>query len=146
MYGRSALAAFVRYVITKFSCFYRLPNYLLNLWRFAPLASCARELRYNTRSKNSFRLHYCRTNVRTFSLCFQGSKYLISLALKFGMPLLLLCSILNLSHFSWHRHTLVLLMFVCSFSLLLLLTRESIHEVIGSTQGWAVGLLVSRVV
>ena len=29
---------------------------------------------YNTRSKNSFRLPYCRTNVRKFSLPFQGPK------------------------------------------------------------------------
>ena len=29
---------------------------------------------YNTRSKNSFRLPYCRTNVTKFSLRFQGPK------------------------------------------------------------------------
>ena len=29
---------------------------------------------YNTRGKNSFRLPYCRTNVRKFSLRFQGPK------------------------------------------------------------------------
>ena len=33
---------------------------------------------YNTRSKNSFRLPYCRTNVRKFSLRFQGPKMLNS--------------------------------------------------------------------
>ena len=54
---------------------------------------------YNTRNKNSFRLPYCRTNVRKFSLRFQGPKILNSLALKFRMPLVLLCSILNLSRF-----------------------------------------------
>ena len=32
------------------------------------------------------------------------------------MPLVLLCSILNLSHFSWFKHSLFLLMPVCSFS------------------------------
>ena len=50
---------------------------------------------YNTRSKNSYRLPYCRTNVRKFSLpiVFKGPKYLIPLALKFRMPLVLLCSI-----------------------------------------------------
>ena len=29
---------------------------------------------YNTGNKNAFRLPYCRTNVRKFSLRFQGSK------------------------------------------------------------------------
>ena len=41
---------------------------------------------YNTRSKNFFRLPYCRT---------KDPKYLIPLALKFRMPLVLLCLILN---------------------------------------------------
>ena len=56
---------------------------------------------YNTRSKNSFRLPYCRANVRKIftSLFFKGPKYLIPLALKFRMPLVLLCLILNLSNF-----------------------------------------------
>ena len=49
---------------------------------------------------------------------FKGPKYLIPLALKFRMPLVLLCSILNLVIFSWFKNTLVLLMLVCSFSLL----------------------------
>ena len=35
---------------------------------------------YNTRSKNSFRLPYCRTNVRKFSLRFQGPKIFNSLS------------------------------------------------------------------
>ena len=35
---------------------------------------------YNTRSKNSFCLPYCRTNVRTFSLRFQGPKIFNSLS------------------------------------------------------------------
>ena len=33
------------------------------------------------------------------------------------MPLVLLCSILNLNHYSWYNHTLVLCVLVCSFSL-----------------------------
>ena len=35
---------------------------------------------YNTRSKNFFRLPYCRTNVRKFSRLFQGSKIFNSLS------------------------------------------------------------------
>ena len=35
---------------------------------------------YNTRSKNSFRFPYCRTNVRKFSLRFQGPKIFNSLS------------------------------------------------------------------
>ena len=35
---------------------------------------------FNTRSKNSFRLPYCRTNVRKFSLHFQGPKVFNSLS------------------------------------------------------------------
>ena len=73
---------------------------------------------HKTRSKNSFRLPYCGTNVTKFSLRFQGPKIFNSLALKLRMPLLLLLSILNLSHFSWYKHTLFLLMIVSSFSLL----------------------------
>ena len=73
---------------------------------------------HKTRSKNSFRLPYCGTNVTKFSLRFQGPKIFNSLALKLRMPLLLLRSILNLSHFSWYKHTLFLLMIVSSFSLL----------------------------
>ena len=37
---------------------------------------------YNTRSKNSFRLPYCRTNVRKFSLRFQGPKIFNSLSFE----------------------------------------------------------------
>ena len=33
---------------------------------------------YNTISKNSFRLPYCRTNVNKFSLCFQEPKLLFN--------------------------------------------------------------------
>ena len=35
---------------------------------------------YNARSKNSFRLPHCRTNVREFSLRFQGPKIFNSLS------------------------------------------------------------------
>ena len=54
---------------------------------------------HSYRSKNSIHFSYCRTNVRKFSLCFQGPKYFIPLALKFRLPLVLPCLILNLSHF-----------------------------------------------
>ena len=53
-----------------------------------------------------------------FDFVYKGPKYLIPLALKLRMILVLLCSILNLSNFSWYKHTLVLLMLVCSFTLL----------------------------
>ena len=46
----------------------------------------------------------------------KGPKYLILSALKFRIPLVLLSSILNLRHFPWYKHTLVLFMLVCSFS------------------------------
>ena len=58
----------------------------------------------------------CRTNLRNFHFVLKGPKYLIPLALKFRMPLVLPCSVLNLSHFSWFKHSLFLLMPVCSFS------------------------------
>ena len=54
---------------------------------------------------------------------FKGPKYLIPLALKFRMPLLLLCLLLNYGHFSWYKHPLLLLILVCSFSLLSLFSR-----------------------
>ena len=50
---------------------------------------------YNTRSKNSFRLPKCRTCKKNFHLVFKSQKHLISLALKFRMPPVLLCSNLN---------------------------------------------------
>ena len=53
-----------------------------------------------------------------FHFVFKGPKCLIPLALKFRMPLVLVCLIRNLSHFSWYKHTLALLMLVWSFSLL----------------------------
>ena len=36
--------------------------------------------RHNTRTKNFFRLPYCRTNVRKFSVSFQGLKFFNSLS------------------------------------------------------------------
>ena len=74
---------------------------------------------YNTRSKNSFRLPYCRTNVRKFSLCFQGPKIFNSLSseIQNASGTALFNSKLK-SFLSWYKHTLVLLMLVCSFSLL----------------------------
>ena len=49
---------------------------------------------YNTRSKNSFRLSYCRTNVRKLSL--KDLNCIILLTLKFRMLLVFLCLLLNL--------------------------------------------------
>ena len=53
-----------------------------------------------------------------FHFVFKGPKYLIPLALKLRMIVVLPCSILNLSNFSWYKHTLVLLMLVYSFTLI----------------------------
>ena len=73
---------------------------------------------YNTRKKNSFRLSYSRTNVRKFSLRFQGSKIFNSLSseIQNASSTALFNSKLK-SFLSWFKHTLVLLMLVCSFSL-----------------------------
>ena len=75
---------------------------------------------YNTRSKNSFRLPYCRTNVRKFSLRFQGPKIFNSLSseIQNASSTALFNSKLK-SFFSWYTHTLALPMLVCSFWLLL---------------------------
>ena len=40
---------------------------------------------YNTRSKNSFHLPYCRTNGRKFSLCFQGPNLFTCISLSPGI-------------------------------------------------------------
>ena len=74
---------------------------------------------YNTRSKNSFRFPYCRTNVRKFSLRFQGPKIFNSLSseIQNASSTALFNSKLK-SFFSWYTHTLALLMLVCSFWLL----------------------------
>ena len=74
---------------------------------------------YNTRSKNSFRLPYCRTNVRKFSLRFQGPKIFNSLSPE--IPNASSTALFNSklkSFFFWYKHTIALLMLVCRFSLL----------------------------
>ena len=73
---------------------------------------------YNTWNKNSFRLPYCRTNVRKFSLRFQGPKIFNSLSseIQNASSTALFNSKLK-SFFSWFKHTLVLLMLLCSPSL-----------------------------
>ena len=74
---------------------------------------------YNTRSKNSFRLPYCRTNVMKLSLRFQGPKifYVLTSEIQNASSTALFNSKLK-SFFSWYTHTLALLMLVCSFWLL----------------------------
>ena len=65
-----------------------------------------------------------------FHFVFKGPKYLIPLALKLRMIVVLPCSILNLSNFSWYKHTLVLLMLVYSLTLLSLccfFSYDSLH-------------------
>lgn len=60
-------------------------------------------------------LHNCK--LKKFSLCFKVKtlNYLILLALKFKMPLVLICSPLNLSYLSWYKYILLLLMCLCVF-------------------------------
>ena len=60
----------------------------------------------------------CRTNVRKFSLCFQGPKIFHSLSseIQTAFSIALFNSKLK-SFFLWYKDTLVLLMLVCSFSL-----------------------------
>ena len=53
-----------------------LPNSLNDMF----LLNCDEHLCINTRSKNSFRLPYYRTNVRKFSLRFKGPKIINSLS------------------------------------------------------------------
>ena len=74
---------------------------------------------YNTRNKNSFRLPYCRTNVKKFSLRFQGPKifYVLASEIQNASSTALFNSKLK-SFFSWYTHTLALPMLVCSFWLL----------------------------
>ena len=73
----------------------------------------------NTRSTNSFRLPYCRTNARKFSLRFQGPKIFNSLSpeIQNASSTALFNSKLK-SFFLWYKHTIGLLMLVCKFSLL----------------------------
>ena len=75
---------------------------------------------YNTRSENSFRLPYCRINVRKFSLRFQGPKIFNSLSseIQNASCIALFNSKLK-SFFFWYKNTLLLfkcLVNVCSFS------------------------------
>ena len=73
---------------------------------------------HSYRSKNSIHFSYCRTNVRKFSLCFQGPKIFHSLSseIQTVSSIALFNSKLK-SFFLWYKDTLVLLMLVCSFSL-----------------------------
>ena len=61
---------------------------------------------YNTRNKNSFRLPYCRTNVKKFSLRFQGPKifYVLTSEIQNASSTALFNSKLK-SFFSWYTHT-----------------------------------------
>ena len=63
---------------------------------------------YNTRSKNSFRLPYCRTNVTKFSLRLQGPKISLSSGIQNVSSTALFNSKLK-SFFSWYKQNLVLL-------------------------------------
>ena len=64
---------------------------------------------YSTRSNNSFRLLYCRTNVRKFSLRFQGPKIFnfLSPEIQNASSTVLVNSKVK-SFFSWYKHTLAL--------------------------------------
>ena len=73
---------------------------------------------YNTRSKNFFRLPYWRTNVRKFSLRFQGPKIFNSLSPEIQNASSNALFNSKLKSFSWYKHTLALIMLVCSSLLL----------------------------
>ena len=92
-----------------------LPNSFNDMF----LLNCDVHSYINTRSKNSFRLPYFWTNVRKFSLRFQGPKKINSLSseIQNASSTALFNSKLK-SFFSWYTHTLALLMLVCSFWLL----------------------------
>ena len=94
-----------------------LPNSFNDMF----LLNCDVHSYINTRSKNSFRLPYFWTNVRKFSLRFQGPKIINSLSseIQNASSTALFNSKLE-SFFSWYKYTLTLLMLVCSFSLLAL--------------------------
>ena len=92
-----------------------LPNSFNDMF----LLNCDVHLCINTRSKNSFRLPYYRTNVRKFSLRFKGPKIINSLSSEIqNVSSTALFNSKLKSFFSWYKHTLALLMLVCSFSLL----------------------------
>ena len=92
-----------------------LPNSFNDMF----LLNCDVHSYINTRSKNSFRLPYFWTNVRKFSLRFQGPKKINSLSseIQNASSTALFNSKLE-SFFSWYKYTSTLLMVVCSFSLL----------------------------
>ena len=92
-----------------------LPNSFNDMF----LLNCDVHSYINTRSKNSFRLPYFWTNVRKFSLRFQGPKIINSLSseIQNASSTALFNSKIE-SFFSWYKYTLTLLMIVCSFSLL----------------------------
>ena len=100
---------------------YRYKNSLLhNSFNDMFLLNCDVHVHsYNTRSKNFFRLPYWRTNVRKFSLRFQGPKIFNSLSpeIQNASSNALFNSKLK-SFFSWYKHTLALIMLVCSSLLL----------------------------
>ena len=91
-----------------------LPNSFNDMF----LLNCNVHSYINTRSKNSFRLPYFWTNVRKFSLRFQGPKIINSLSseIQNASSIALFNSKLE-SFFSWYKYSLTLLMLVCSFSL-----------------------------
>ena len=92
-----------------------LPNSFNDMF----LLNCDVHSYINTRSKNSFRLPYFWTNVRKFSLRFQGPKIINSLSseIQNASSTALFNSKIE-SFFSWYKYTLTLLMIVGSFSLL----------------------------
>ena len=93
-----------------------LPNSFNDIF----LLNCDVHLCINTRSKNSFRLPYYRTNVRKFSLRFKGPKMINSLSSEIqNASSTALFNSKFKSFFSRCKHTLALLMLVCSFALLL---------------------------
>ena len=57
-------------------------------------------------SKNSFRLPYYRTNLRTFLLCFQGPKIFNSLSSEIQNASSI--AVLTSKHFACYKHTLLL--------------------------------------
>ena len=102
-----------------------LPNSFNDMF----LLNCDVHSYINTRSKNSFRLPYFWTNVRKFSLRFQGPKIINSLSseIQNASSNALFNSKLE-SFFSWYKYSLTLLMLVCSFSLLsLFFSRLFLH-------------------
>ena len=73
---------------------------------------------YNTRSKNSFLLPYCRTNVTKFSLRFQGPKIFNSLSSEIHNVSSTALFNSKLKSFFLDKDTLYISLLVCNFSLL----------------------------